>query len=553
MLKQLKVQNFALIDFADIIFNNTFIVITGETGAGKSILLDALHLAIGEKADTSAIFDKTKKSVIEAIFDISQLQLKDFFETHHLDYQEETILRREISADGKSRAFINDTPVNLSTIKSLGDLLIDIHSQHQNLIINSLSFRYNFVDAIAGCLQDRLEYSKLYKKYQINKKELNELIAQQTTAQKEADYYQFILKELQDANIHEGELQRTEDELNQLQNAENIIQQLSNVIQTLKDADINVTQLIHQAKNCLQNISKYHSKYEELAQRLQSAFVEIKDIANEAENLLSDIDIHPEKIELLNDRLNTINKLLKKHNVKTDTELLNIQAETEQKLLQYQNIDDIIEEKKQHLQKLEKDLLEKAEKLSEKRKSSKEAIEKECIIILNELSIPHAQFVVNIQNNINNQFNEFGKDDIKFLFSANKGIPPSELQKTASGGEISRLMLTIKSMMAKKIHLPTIIFDEIDTGISGTVASKMASIMKKMTEHMQVIAITHLPQIAAKGQQHFYVTKEDFNGKTQTKITELNKEQRIMEIAKMLSDGKPSEAAIQNATELLIK
>lgn len=552
MLKELKVRNFALIDSADITFRNNFVVITGETGAGKSILLDALSLALGKKADTSAILDKTKKSIVEAVFDITHLDLQSFFEVNELDYQNETILRREISADGKSRSFINDTPVSLSMVKSLGDLLLDIHSQHQNLIIHSTPFRYNFVDALADCLNDRLSYAQSFKKYQKEKKELHEWISRQNSAQKEIDYYQYILKELQDANIHEGELQQIEEELNQLQNAENIIQQLSAAANMLKDAEINALQIVNQAKNALQSISKYHPKYEELAERLHNVTIEIKDIAEEAGNLLADIDIHPEKIQMLTERLDIINKLLKKHGVKTDTELLQIQAETEEKLSQYQNIDDIIAEKKQVVQQLEKQILQQAQNISEKRKSAQHKIEKECTDILKELAIPNAQFIVSIQNKDNEEINEYGKDEIKILFSANKGIPPAELQKTASGGEISRLMLAIKSMMARKISLPTIIFDEIDTGVSGMVAGKMADIMRKMSDNMQVIVITHLPQIAAKGKQHLYVSKEETDNKTLSKITELNNRQRVIEIAKMLSDGEPGEAAIRNAEELLL-
>lgn len=551
MLKELKIQNFTLINITHIEFKNTFVVITGETGAGKSILLDALALALGEKADTSALFDKSKKSIIEAVFDISKLNLKEFFETNELDYQTETILRREITPDGKSRAFINDTPVNLSTLKSLGQFLIDIHSQHQNLIINSAQFRYNFVDTLAGCLNDRLLFSQLYRQFQKLKKELNDLILQQQTAQKEIDYYNFILKELEEAHIKEGELQELESELQQLQNAELIIQQLSESIGLLKEGEPNVLQLLNQIKNNLQSISKFNTSYDELSQRIQSTLTELKDIASESEKLLSHIEINPERIELLNDRLNTINKLLKKHNVKTDSELLKIQEETQHKLEQYQNIDDIIEEKNKQLQSLEKELQTKAEALSKKRNAIKPKIETECAEILKDLAMPNAQFIVNIENT-NNQLNEFGKDEIKFLFSANKGIPPSEIQKTASGGEISRLMLAIKSMMAKKFQLPTIIFDEIDTGVSGLVAAKMGNIMKKMSEHMQVIVITHLPQIAAKGQQHYFVNKEEHLHKTISKITELTKDERVLEIAKMLSNDTLTEAAIQNAKELLL-
>ena len=549
MIKEFRVQNFALINYVDIAFQDSFVVITGETGAGKSILLDALSLALGGKADSSLVFDKTKKTVVELVFDISELNIQQFFDDNALDYQKETIIRREITPDGKSRAFINDTPVTLGVLKSLGEFLIDIHSQHQNLIINSVSFKYNFVDAIADTLKERNQFTQLFKQYQKEKKELNQLIENQKQSSKEFEFNNFLLEELEQAQIQEGELQQIEEELNQLENAESIIQQLSYVVQSLKDGEINAIQLLVNAKNHLQSIAKYHPKYEELTQRLNSAIIEIKDISFEAEKQSAELDINPERIQELRDRIDLINKLLKKHGVKTDKELIGIKEELEKKVEQFQNSDDIISEKQKIIHQLEQELHNKAQVLSQKRKSIKDKIEKECVSLLNDLAMPNAQFVVQIENT--NEINEFGMDDIKFLFSANKGITPSEVQKSASGGEIARLMLAIKSLMAKKIQLPTIIFDEIDTGVSGSVAGKMGDIMKRMGEDMQVIAITHLPQIAAKGTQHFYVSKVEENNRTVSKITELTGQQRVMEIAKMLSDENLGDAAIQNAMELL--
>lgn len=552
MLKELHVQNFALINRADIVFKNTFIVITGETGAGKSILLNALSLALGGKTDTSFVFDKSQKTIVEAVFDLSKQPLKEFFETNHLDYHQETILRREISADGKSRAFINDTPVTLSLLKTLSEYLIDIHSQHQNLILNTPSFRYNFVDAIAHCLKERETYSNLFRQYQNEKKELEQLIQQQQTQQKEHNYLQYQLKELQEAHLQAGELQQLEQEAQQLAHAESIIQHLNAAVHLLQYADVNILQLLAQTKNHLQSIARYHTKYDELMQRLQSSILEIKDISQEIEATLHTIEMNPQHIEQLNERLNTINRLLKKHGVKTDTELLRIQSSLEKKLQHIETIDVLIEEKKQHIAHIEKELKHKAQQLSTKRQAIKTKIEHECTHLLKELNMPNAQFIVNIQPLPPNKFNEFGADDIQFLFSANKGIAPAEVQKTASGGEIARLMLTIKFMMAKHIQWPTIIFDEIDTGVSGHVAAKMGNIMKQMSHYMQVIVMTHLPQIAAKGTQHLYVRKEEQTHKTISKITELTHEQRILELAKMLSNNTPSEAAIQNAKELLM-
>ncbi len=551
MLKQLRVQNFALINRAEITFQNSFVVITGETGAGKSILLDAISLVLGGKSTTSFAFDNSKKTILEIIFDISELTLKDFFKENDLDYSEEIILRREITPEGKSRCFINDTLVNISTLKALGDYLIDIHSQHQNLMINSALFRYNFIDAVAGCLHERYEYTTLFKQLEKEKKNLEVLIQEQQNLQKESDYTNYLLNELLDIKIQEGELQRIEEELNQLENAEIIIQQLSSSVQSLQESDINVIQLLTQIKNNLQSIARYNSKYDALVQRLQSNIIELKDIARESEQLLNDIELDPERIEQLSARADSINKLLKKHNVKTDKELLIIQNELQKKLSQYQSIDDNILEKKKQVDALENILQQKAQHLSEKRTKVRDFIQHTCTQLLKELAMPNAQFRIDIQHKGNNELNMYGKDEIKFLFSANKGIAPSEVQKAASGGEISRLMLAIKSMMAQHIHLPTILFDEIDTGVSGAVAGKMADIMKNMSDTMQVIVITHLPQIAAKGQQHLYVYKKEVENKTMTFIEELNKQNRVFEIAKMLSSGKPGEAAIQNAKELL--
>jgi DNA repair protein RecN (Recombination protein N) len=340
MIKEFKVQNFALINYVDIAFQDSFVVITGETGAGKSILLDALSLALGGKADSSLVFDKTKKTIVELVFDISELDIQQFFDDNALDYQKETIVRREITPDGKSRAFINDTPVTLGVLKSLGEFLIDIHSQHQNLIINSVSFRYNFVDAIADTLKERNQFTQLFKQYQKEKKELNQLIENQKQISKEFEFNNFLLEELEQAQIQEGELQQIEEELNQLENAESIIQQLSYVVQSLKDGEINAIQLLVDAKNHLQSIAKYHPKYEELAQRLNAAIIEIKDISFEAEKQSAELDINPERIQELRDRIDLINKLLKKHGVKTDKELIDIKEELEKKVEQFQNSDE---------------------------------------------------------------------------------------------------------------------------------------------------------------------------------------------------------------------
>ncbi len=551
MLKELRVQNFALINRAEITFQNSFVVITGETGAGKSILLDAISLVLGGKSTTSFAFDNSQKTILEIIFDISKLALKDFFKENDLDYSEEIILRREITPEGKSRCFINDTLVNIPTLKALGDYLIDIHSQHQNLMINTPLFRYNFIDAVAGCLDERYEYTTLFKQLEKEKKNLEALIQEQQNLQKESDYTNYLLNELLDVKIQEGELHRVEEELNQLENAEIIIQQLSSSVQSLQETDINVIQLLTQIKNNLQSISKYNSKYEALVQRLQSNIIELKDIARESEHLLNDIEIDPERIEQLSTRVDSINKLLKKHNIKTEKELLVIQNELQKKISQYQNIDDSILEKKKQVDALENALQQKAQHLSEKRTKVRDFIQHTCTQLLKELAMPNAQFRIDIQHKENNELNMYGKDEIKFLFSANKGIAPSEVQKAVSGGEISRLMLAIKSIMAQHIHLPSILFDEIDTGVSGAVAGKMGDIMKNMSDTMQVIVITHLPQIAAKGQQHLYVYKKEVENKTITFIEELNKQNRVFEIAKMLSSGKPGEAAIQNAKELL--
>ncbi len=549
MIKKLRVNNFALINQSEVVFRKKFTVVTGETGAGKSILLNALSIVLGTKPDVSVLYDKSTKAIIEAEFDINDYNLQSFFETNDLDYSPQTTLRREILPEGKTRAFINDTPVNISLLKQLGESLIDIHSQHENLLLQTPSFKYDFIDALANTLSYRKNYRELLKKYQKEKEELHTLIESRDNAKKEIDYYSFLAKEFQEVKLIAGELTKLEEESIQLENSENILQQISIIIQLLQENETNVIQSLHQVKNILYSLSKFNRSYEELQTRMQASINELKDIGLELEKKSTLTELNPKRLEQINTRLDDINKLLKKHQVKTDTELLEKQNEIELKLQSYQNIDADIEKKEKEVSKLNQELTQIAKTISEKRISNIQSIEQKIIDILKDLAMPNAVFKIEIQSV--GELGHYGFDKIDFLFSANKGIAPTDLQKVASGGEIARLMLAIKAVMCEKKQLPSIIFDEIDTGISGSVAGKMGDIMKSMSQKMQVIVITHLPQIAGKGTEHFVVYKKEIKDKTISVIESLSENDRITEIAKMLSNGTPTDAAFQNARELL--
>ena len=549
MLQQLSIKNYALIEESTIHFPDGYIVITGETGAGKSILLGALGLVLGNRADSDALFDKTKKCVVEAVFDVSNLQLEELFTNHDIDFEKETCIRREINADGKSRAFVNDTPVTLAVLKELSERLIDVHSQHQTLMLNQHAFQFKLIDAFAQLKQQLINYAEDFSNYQAVKKQLNELKAKEAQLKKEQDFLQFQLDELEQFSPKEEELETLEKESEVLENAESIKQQLTTISELINGDHENMISKLNVLKPVLAQLARYGENYNELNKRFTEIYIELKDIASESSSLCDDVTADPERLQIVNERLDTYNRLLKKHSVANEKELIALWREMEEKIAVIQSFDDDVERLEKEMNALHKKLVSQAKLLSDHRKKIIPEIEKNVSSMLEQLSMPNAKFKIELKDKA--EFGILGKDEINFLFSANKGSEFKDIEKVASGGELSRLMLCIKSLAAQKTALPVIIFDEIDTGVSGDVADKIGSILKAMGKNRQVISITHLPQIASKGTSHLFVYKEDHPTKTISKIKQLQNEERIMEIAKMLSSGKPGEAAINNAKELL--
>jgi DNA repair protein RecN (Recombination protein N) len=549
MLQSLYIQNFALIEATEVSFNSGFTVITGETGAGKSILLGALGLTLGVRADVSLLQEKSKKCVIEAKFNIKALKLNEFFNENELDYDDVTTIRREITPDGKSRAFINDTPTNISLLKELGSYLIDIHSQHETLLLKEMQFQFELVDAFAKTTSSVANYKLHFKNLQILKNQLQEYIQQEIQSKKDLDYYQFQFNELEESNIVEGELQKLENESEVLENAEFIKNNLSKNLFVLSGSEENIISAISNLKQQLQSITKYGNQYQDLFNRANSISIDLKELANDIEQLEESVMYNPNRLEVITQQLDKLNRLLKKHGVKNELELLSIKKDIENKLEQFNSIEENIKNTEKEIKTLEKKCKEFAQEISSQRKKSIPEIENQINLMLNGLSMPNAKFKIDFITNNTLSINGF--DELKFLFTANKGTDYKELHKTASGGELSRLMLCLKSQLAKKTALSTIIFDEIDTGVSGEVADKIGNILLSMGENMQVIAITHLPQMASKGNNHLFVYKSDTKDKTISSIKTLNNDERINEIAKMLSAGKPTEIALKNAKELL--
>lgn len=549
MLKHLSIRNYALIDQVEVDFSDGLTIITGETGAGKSILLGALGLIAGNRADTQSLQDKTKKCIVEASFNIKEYSLKDFFEANELDHEPTTTIRREVNPEGRSRAFINDTPVTLNQLKELAEQLIDIHSQHQTLTLNGSEFQLSVVDAYAQHPDVLSEYYTGFKLFKSLEKTLNELLLREAQAKKDLDYFQFQFNELEDANLKATEQTAMEQELETLNNAEEIKLNLSKTAFGLNGGEQNLLSSLNEIKSILAAFAKFKPEIQELSTRLNSSFIELKDISNELENLEQEIVYDPTRIEELTNRLDSIYRLLQKHQVKTVEELITIKDELSDKLLDFSSLETEIEKTKKELDALQRKLMALAKKIAGTRKKVIPKIEKEIASLLSSLAMPNAQLKIeHIETEV---LAAKGIDKVNFLFSANKGSDFKELNKVASGGELSRLMLSIKSLIAQLTALPTIIFDEIDTGVSGDVADKVGSIMNKMAKAMQVITITHLPQIASKGQNHLFVYKEDTNNKTYSNIKKLSAEERVQEIAKMLSTGTPTVSAIKNAKELL--
>jgi len=549
MLKQIHIQNYALIENLTIDFEAGYSVITGETGAGKSILLGALSLILGNRADTAILKNKEKKCVIEAEFDIQRFSLKVFYDKHDIDYDELTVIRREISPTGRSRAFINDTPVNLSVLKDLSVQLTDIHSQHQNLNLNDKTFQLNVLDAFAELIPKREDYKKDYLSFLKIQKEYKELIERAEKEKKDFEFLQFQFDELEDAKLQADEQAEIEAELKQLNHAEEIIESLTSSFTVLSDEENGVVNNLRESIASLKQIQSFFEKANTLSERLESAKIEIDDIASELEILAEDVEHNPERAEFLKERIDTIYALQNKHKVSSIEELIAIKNDLQNKLDDITSFDFQISEKEKQLNEIKEIVESKANTLSEERVKASSKFEARIIEILQKLGMPSAKFKISQEQTEN--YTETGKDNISFLFSANKHSDVQEISGIASGGEISRLMLSIKSVISDTMALPTIIFDEIDTGVSGDIAEKIGNIMKAMSENMQVISITHLPQVAAKADFHYKVYKVENENDTQTNIIKLNEQERINELATMLSGENITDAAIKNAQELL--
>lgn len=564
MLQKLSINNYALIDNLEISFDKGLNILTGETGAGKSIILGALSLILGQRAESRYFFNQQKKCVIEGLFAIGAHQLKEFFEENDIDHEDETVLRREITADGKSRAFVNDTPVNLTLMKQLGEKLIDIHSQHATLEINDPGFQLLVVDAAAGHPELLSEYHAKYSAYRKGLSKLQQLIADSAKAKADLDYFQFQFDELEKAKLEADEQEPLEQELYALNNAEEIKRNLSGAHYLMNEGETAALLQLREAGHQLSTLEKYSPQILELHERLKSTIIELKDIAAEIEAIEDRTQTNQERADEVNTRLSMIYNLQKKHRVDTNAELLQVQNDLSEKIQQAVFGDEAIEKLQKQLAADKTELEKLAAKLSANRKKVIPEIEKQVIGTLAEMGMGSSTLKIEQvvrksespevgKNSAAEVLTKNGIDEVKFLFSANKGHALAEMSKVASGGELSRLMLSIKSLIAKYTALPTIIFDEIDTGVSGEVAARVGQIMEKLAQNLQVITITHLPQIASKGHSHFFVYKDNDSAITNTRIKQLSKAERVTEIAKMLSGDKPGESALQNARELLGK
>lgn len=549
MLANLSIKNYALIDQLNVAFTEGFTCITGETGAGKSILLGGLSLVLGKRADLSSLRDKDKKCIIEAEFEIAKYGLTGFFEENDLDYEKRTIVRREIHPSGKSRAFINDSPVTLNILATLGDNLIDVHSQHQTLQLADNDFQLKVIDALADNGNLLGAYSEKLKDYRKTSKELEDLIIFQKDAIKEHDYNSFLLDELEAAPLKEGIQEELEERYEQLNNIENILELLSKGHQLLSDEQVGVVNLLVELKQVSGRLSNFGSQYTDLNARVQSVFIEVDDIANELQLLQERAEADPQQLEETNAKLQQLYDLQKKHGVLTISELLEIKETLDEKVSVTENLESNIEKKRETQAAQVKELEKLAASLTTRRKETLSDLSKQLKISLSSLGMPSATFKIEISPAI--EFKNNGKDELSFLFSANKGTDYGALKKVASGGELSRIMLTIKSILAKYEQLPTMMFDEIDTGVSGEISTKMGSIMQAMSKTMQVFSITHLPQVASKGDHHFKVYKVEEGGTTHTRMRKLDSGERVEELAGMLGGKELSDSAMAHARELL--
>jgi len=549
LLVSISIKNYALINELHIDFSSGLSIITGETGAGKSILLGALGLVLGNRADSSSLKNTTTKCVVEAIISIDTYNLQDFFETEDIDYESNTILRREILPSGKSRAFVNDTPVTLLVLTALRARLIDIHSQHQTLQVSDQKFQFQLMDAVANNESKLASYKSGLASYTKEKKRLEEIQLTQREASLQYDYNSHLYNELLEAKLLEDEQELLEEKLDKINNVEEIKQNLSEALQLTTDENIGIQNLLFSLEQKLAKIASYSGEYQELLDRISSVKIESDDIIGEIETAYESVDFNPTEAEQLNDRLQLIYNLQKKHYVNTISELLTIQSELFKKVNTVENAEQSLLDQETIVKGIANKLDAVALKISDARSKIILKLSKQLADILADLGMPHARF--QIKNTLSENYYKNGKDSLEFLFSANKGGQYGELKKVASGGELSRVMLAIKKILSENSQLPTIIFDEIDSGVSGEISNKMAHIMSQMSQKMQVITITHLPQIAAKGNQHYKVFKEEVNNITTTNLKQLSEDERIVEIAEMLSGKNISDSALTHAKELL--
>ena len=549
MLTTLSIKNYALIDQLQVNFTNGLTIITGETGAGKSILLGGLSLILGKRADLSSVKNQSEKCVIEATFDIANYNLKPLFKAEDLDYEPLTIIRREILPSGKSRAFINDTPVNLDSLQILGEHLLDIHSQHQTLQLTNDDFQFQVIDALAENGSLLQGYSSNLSEFKSLQAELKVLQTKKAEAIKEQDYNSFLLNELIEAKLIVGEFETLEEEYETLNNIEDIKEKLSFSHELLSNEDAGVLTNLTEIKNQLSKLSNYKQAYKDIFERLNSSLIELNDVFRELESLQDQLEADPNRLEVVNNKLQVLHNLMLKHSTSSETELIAIRESLATKVSESEHLEERILQIENQIKSIELQLNNDAKTIHDNRVKIIPKLISQLENLLATLGMVNAKF--NIELSVSDSFYSNGKDDLAFLFSANKGGNFNELKKAASGGELSRIMLAIKSILSKYIQLPTIMFDEIDTGVSGEISNKMATIMQQMSKSMQVFTITHLPQIAAKGDTHYKVFKEDINEVTQTQLKKLNPDERIVEIAQMLGGSEISSSAIAHAKQLL--
>ena len=548
MIKSLQIKNYALIQELEMSPSPKLNIITGETGAGKSIMLGAVGLLLGKRADTKVLLDEDQKCIVEGTFDISSYSLKKIFDKEDLDYESECVIRREISPSGKSRAFVNDTPTNLNTLKTIGEKLMDVHSQHESLQLGSNTYQLNVLDAFASHPELLSSYQESYSDFSLAKKELDKLESLASQSAEDADYKQFLLNELLEAQLDDLNQEALEKELEVLENAEDIKLKLSQAIHMLDESEVAIIQQLNESKSLLLTVTSFSKELEDLSHRLESTTIELADISSEMQRVQDKVEHDPQKIQELKDRLDLLFRLQKKHNVLTVDELIKLRDDLDASLSQVANLDGDIQKARKSLEKTEKAMLKHAAKLTESRKLFALNFADEIEKIIKQIGIENGTVEIKV-NPI--EPSPSGLDMIEMHFSANKGIKPQELKEVASGGEFSRLIFAVKYLIADKTALPTIIFDEIDTGVSGEVALQMIRMMKHMAKNHQVVSISHLPQFAAGGDAHYFVYKDHSSDRSVSRIKRLADQDRVTEIAKMIGGENPGASALESAKELL--